>query len=129
MTIGICHIVAHHESLISLSCDDAAPAARSNYVTYVSRAARWARSIQHTSIIAILTVGSLSGCNPVTLDDAERHPTDAFDRIRSIDLLPRSPGPQEPNANAPDRRQSAIYTDANVIELVSADTRASTKSA
>src|SRR5262249_21689603 len=81
---------------------------------YVSRAARWARSIQHTSIIAILAVGSLSGCNPVTLDDAERHPTDAFDRIRSIDLLPRSPAAQEPNANGPDARQDAIYADSNV---------------
>src|SRR5215469_16057969 len=128
MTIGICHIVAHHESLISLSCDDAAPAARSNYVTYVSRAARWARSIQHTSIIAILAVGSLSGCNPVTLDDAERHPTDAFDRIRSIDLLPRSPAAQEPNANGPDARQDAIYADSNVTTLASAAARAPNKS-
>jgi general secretion pathway protein D len=128
MTIGIYHIVAHHESLISLSCDDAASAARSNYVTYVSRAARWFRSIRHTSIVAVLAAGSLSACNPVTLDDAERRPPDVFDRIRSIDLLPQSPAAQEPNANVADARQDAVYTGSNVTTLASADTRASKNS-
>jgi general secretion pathway protein D len=98
-------------------------------VAHVGRAARRLRSARSASIIVIFAAGcaSLAACN-LTADDAERHPTDAFDRIRSIDLLPRSPGPQEPNANAPDQRTSAIYTDSNVTTLASADARASTKS-
>jgi len=103
---------------------------RYNYVTYVSRAARRMQSARSASIIVIFAVGcvSLAACNLITVDDAERHPTDVFTRIRSIDLLPRSVNPQEPNANAPDRRQAAIYTDENVITLASDDTRGQTKS-
>src|SRR6478609_4096193 len=103
---------------------------RYNYVTYVSRAARRMQSARSASIVVIFAVGcvSLAACNLITVDDAERHPTDVFTRIRSIDLLPRSVNPQEPNANAPDRRQAAIYTDENVITLASDDTRGQTKS-
>ena len=92
---------------------------RYNYVTHVSRAARRIQSARSASIIVVVAVGcaSLAACNLIAVDDAERHPTDVFDRIRSVDLLPRSVNPQEPNANAPDRRQAAIYTDESVRAL------------
>jgi general secretion pathway protein D len=100
------------------------------YVTHVGRAARRPQSARSASIIAIFAVGcaSLAACNLIAVDDAERHPTDVFDRIRSLDLLPRSVNRQEPNPNAPDRRQAAIYTDENATTLASADTRGQTKS-
>jgi general secretion pathway protein D len=54
------------------------------------------------------------------MDDAGSRAPDVFDQIRTIDLLPRSPAPQEPNANAADQRQSAVYTGATA--LAAADT-------
>ena len=103
---------------------------RYNYVTHVSRAARRIQSARSASRIVVVAVGcaSLAACNLIAVDDAQRHPTDVFDRIRAVDLLPRSVNPQEPNANAPDRRQAAIYTDESVTGLASADTRGQTKS-
>ncbi|HEV8467755.1 MAG TPA: type II secretion system protein GspD, partial [Pseudolabrys sp.] len=88
------------------------------------------QSARSASIIVIFAVEcvSLTACNLIAVDDAERHPSDVFARIRSIDLLPRSVNPQEPNVNASDRRQAAIYTDENVIALASDDTRGQTKS-
>jgi general secretion pathway protein D len=100
-------------------------------VTHVSRAARRLVPARHASVIIFLAVGcaSLSACNLVTVDDAERHPTDAFDSIRRIDLLPRYPNQQEPNGNASDQRQPAVYSDASPSALATANTPGQTKSA
>jgi len=62
----------------------------------------------------------LAACNLTTIDDAQNRPPDAFDRISSIDLLPRYPDPQDPNVNTPDRRQSAVYAGAEVTSLAEA---------
>lgn len=65
----------------------------------------------------------------MTLDDAESRSTDVFDRVRSIDLLPRSPNPQESSgANVPDRRQPEIYTGTTVAALAASDTNARSRS-
>jgi general secretion pathway protein D len=71
----------------------------------------------------------LAACNSITVDDAKNHSPDVFDQIRSIDLLPRSPTPQEPNANAPDRRQPAVYAGTGVTALAAADVREQAKPA
>lgn len=65
----------------------------------------------------------------MTLDDAKSRSTDVFDRVRSIDLLPRSPNPQESSgANVPDRRQPEIYTGTTVAALAASDTNARSRS-
>ncbi len=53
---------------------------------------------------------------------------DVFDRIRSVDLLPRAPAPQEPNAGAPDRRQAAVYTGEAVTALAASNAQERIKS-
>lgn len=65
----------------------------------------------------------------MTLDDAKSRSTDVFDRVRSIDLLPRSPNPQESSgADVPDRRQPEIYTGTTVAALAASDTNARSRS-
>jgi general secretion pathway protein D len=60
-------------------------------------------------VVAIL----LAACNLTGFSEETRAP-DIMDRIRSIDLLPRYPDPQEPNGNTPDRRRRVVYNGATV---------------
>ena len=78
-------------------------------------------------MVFAISCAFLAACNLTTIDDAQNRPPDAFDRVRSIDLLPRYPDPQDTNVNAPDRRQPAVYTGAEVTAL-SAVRRSQTKS-
>ena len=71
----------------------------------------------------------LAACNLVTLNDTESYPPDVFDRVRSVDLLPRSPASQESNANARDRRRPAIYAGETVAALAASDTQEAAKTA
>ena len=71
----------------------------------------------------------LAACNSITVDGARSHSPDVFDRIRSVDLLPRVPIQQEPNANTPDGRQPAIFAGTGVTALAAADVREQAKPA
>lgn len=51
----------------------------------------------------------LAACNLITLDDEPKRPPDAFDRIRSLDLLPRYPDPPEREPRSAGRQQGAVY--------------------
>ena len=88
-------------------------------------------SVRAVFIFSVFAFGCvcLAACNLIALNDTDTHPTDVFDRVRSVDLLPRSPTPQEPNANAPDRRQPAVYTGESVTALAASVTRGVTKAA
>jgi general secretion pathway protein D len=55
----------------------------------------------------------LAACN-LTGFSEETRPPDIMDKVRSIDLLPRYPQPQEPNGNAPDRRRAVVYNGTTV---------------
>jgi general secretion pathway protein D len=101
------------------------------YVLRVGKPPRRLRSAHNPLIVAVFALGcaSLAACNLIALNDAENRPPDAFDRVRSIDLLPRSPDPQEPNANPADRRQPAIYTGDSATALAASDTRGQIKPA
>lgn len=66
----------------------------------------------------------LGACNVTTADDGDSRAPDAFDRIRAVDLMPRSPVVTEPNGGMPDRRQAAVYTGAAVAAPATSDTRA-----
>ena len=83
----------------------------------VGKAAPRLKSIRSASTILVFAIGciSLAACNAITFDDATNRASDVFDTVRSIDLLPRAPAPQVPDANAPDRRQSAFYTETNAL--------------
>jgi general secretion pathway protein D len=83
-------------------------------------------------IVAVFAFGGvcLAACNLVTLNDTESYPPDVFDRIRSVDLQPHSPAPQEPTAGARDRRQAAVYTGGETVtELAASNASGQTKSA
>jgi general secretion pathway protein D len=98
-------------------------------VLRVGKPPRRLRSACSELIIVIFAISCafLAACNLTTLDDAQSMSPDAFDRVRSIDLLPRYPDPRDPNTNAPDRRQPAVYAGAGVTTLA-ADGRVQTKS-
>jgi general secretion pathway protein D len=88
-------------------------------------------SARRALIVAVFAFSGacLAACNLVTLNDTESYPPDVFDRVRSVDLLPRSPAAQEPNANASDRRRPAVYAGETVTALAASDTRGATKAA
>jgi general secretion pathway protein D len=100
-------------------------------VEYFRNPSRWPQSIRNASVFFILAVGctAIAACNVTAVDDAEHRPSDVFDRVRSIDLLPRSPAAQEPNGNAPDRRQAEVYAGAGVPALAALDTHGQAKAA
>lgn len=95
----------------------------------VGKAAPRLKLIRSASTILAFAIGciSLAACNALTVDDASSRASDAFDRVRSIDLLPRAPAPQEPDANVPDRRQPAVF--AGVTALAAVDTHVQAKPA
>src|SRR5215813_3299746 len=70
---------------------------------------RWRSLHSGLIILGFLPVaGLLAACNLTGFSEETRAP-DIMDRIRSLDLLPHDPRPQEPNGNAPDRRQPIVY--------------------
>src|SRR5690242_936034 len=51
----------------------------------------------------------LSACIPSAITYTEEtRPPDVMERVRSLDLLPRSPQPREPNNNPPDLRRPLV---------------------
>jgi general secretion pathway protein D len=100
-------------------------------VKYVRNSSRWQQSIRNVSGFFILAISctSIAACNLTAVDDAEHRTADVFDRVRSMDLLPRSPAAQEPNASAPDRRQSEVYFGADAAAPSISDTRGQGKAA
>ena len=90
----------------------------------VGKKPRRLRLTYNASTILFFAIGCtcLSACN--SINDAGSRAPDVFDQIRTIDLLPRSPDPQEPNANAADQRQSAVYTGATALAAADAHDRA-----
>ena len=60
----------------------------------------------------------------MTLEQNNTHPPDVFDRIRSVDLLPRSPQQAEPDGNASDRRRPIVYRGSGVPPVRSIELRA-----
>src|SRR5215471_1630218 len=70
---------------------------------------RWRSLHGGLIILGFLPVATvLAACNLTGFSEETRAP-DVTDRIRSLDLLPRDPRPQEPNGNVPDRRQPIVY--------------------
>ena len=102
-----------------------------SYVVRVGKPPRGLLSARSMLIVAAFAISGvcLAACNLVTLNDTESYPPDVFDRVRSVDLLPRSPVAQEPNANAQDRRRPAVYTTEAVTALAASDTRGATRAA
>lgn len=98
---------------------------------YFRNPSRWPQSIRNASVVFVLAVNctAIAACNVTAVDDVEHRSPDVFDRVRSIDLLPRSPAAQEPNANAPDRRHAEVYAGADVTALAAPDTRGQAKAA
>jgi general secretion pathway protein D len=78
-------------------------------------------------IILLLGCACLAACTSTTVDDAGNQPPDVFDRVRSIDLLPRFPAQGDPNVNAPDRREPMVYPGTSTEVLVAADVKGQTK--
>ena len=65
-------------------------------------------------IVAAFGTILIAGCSLSQFgQDATRAP-DPFERIRSLDLLPRNPRPPEPTRNATDQRQPQVYTGTTV---------------
>jgi hypothetical protein len=71
---------------------------------------RWG-PIRSGSAIVVFLLASvvLAACNLITLDDEPKRPPDAFDRIRSLDLLPRYPDAPEREPRGPGRQQGGVY--------------------
>ena len=63
----------------------------------------------------------LAACNLITLDDEPKRPPDAFDRVRSLDLLPRYPDPPEREPRGAGRQQGAVYYGAGAPMLERVD--------
>lgn len=95
----------------------------------VDKAPRRLQSTGRASIIAttLFAAACLAACNALTLDDHEKHPPDAFDRVNSLDLLPRYPEPAAREANGPARPQPAIYDGTSVPALAPIGTGGQTK--
>jgi general secretion pathway protein D len=101
------------------------------YAIWVGKPPHWLGSARSPLIVVVFALGCacLAACNLIALNDTESRPPDVFDRVGSIDLLPRSPIAPEPNSNAPDQRQAAVYTGESVAALAASDTRGQTKPA
>jgi general secretion pathway protein D len=93
-------------------------------------ALRCLRSARSALIVFTVATSCLlsGGCNLTAVEDAEHRPLDVFDQVRSIDLLPRAPSPQESNTNLPDRRQTSIYAGKSVSISTSPDSGGQIKS-
>jgi general secretion pathway protein D len=104
---------------------------RWSYAIWVGKLPHWLGSARSALIFVVFALGCacLAACNLIALNDTESRPPDVFDRVGSIDLLPRSPIAPEPNSNAPDQRQAAVYTGESVTALAASDTRGQTKPA
>jgi general secretion pathway protein D len=71
---------------------------------------RWSPIRSGSAIVGfVLASVILAACNLITLDDDPKRPPDAFDRIRSLDLLPRYPDPSEREPRGAGRQQGAVY--------------------
>jgi general secretion pathway protein D len=83
---------------------------------------RWG-PIRSGSAIVVFLLASvvLAACNLITLDDEPRRPPDAFDRIRSLDLLPRYPDAPEREPRGPGRQQGGVYYGAGAPMLERVD--------
>src|SRR5262245_54194806 len=95
---------------------------RQSYVARVIKPLLSLRSLRSVSTVFALAVSciGLAACNSLTANDANNQTPDVFDKIRSIELLPRSPQ-QEPSANTPDRRRPEIYAGISTSALAAAD--------
>lgn len=73
-----------------------------------------------------MVAGLLGACNRATFDPSQHdpnQPTDVFDRIRSIDLLPHDPAPQEHEAGVPGPGRATVYEGASVAAVAHVDSR------
>jgi general secretion pathway protein D len=82
-------------------------------VVRVCETPRTKRSLGHGRIIAMAALLAasplLSACIPSAITYTEEtRPPDVMERVRSLDLLPRSPQPREPNNNPPDLRRPLV---------------------
>jgi general secretion pathway protein D len=83
---------------------------------------RWKPIRSGSVIVGFLLVSVvLAACNLITLDDEPKRPPDAFDRIRSLDLLPRYPDPPEREPRGAARQQGAVYYGAGAPMLERVD--------
>jgi general secretion pathway protein D len=78
------------------------------------------RSRAHRSVpiaVCVAVVALLGACNVLTATDEDARPPGVFDKVRSIDLLPRFPAQSENAKNPVDRRRQAVYGGTEVPTL------------
>jgi general secretion pathway protein D len=92
-------------------------------VVSIAKARRRWGPIRSGSVIVGFLLASLvlAACNLITLDDEPKRPPDSFDRVRSLDLLPRYPDPPEREPRGAARQQGAVYYGAGAPMLERVD--------
>lgn len=79
------------------------------------------------AVIAILSAGLLVSCNSATVGTSESNDIDVLDKVRSLDILPRTPqqvSTTQPNGSQ--RNRPAVYDGTEVTEIAEARPQSTT---
>lgn len=84
----------------------------------VGRVSRYPRIDRALSVILLCSTGLLTSCNSATIATTDANDIDVLNKVRSLDILPRTPQEVEPaQRNVGQRGRGAVYNGTEVVEV------------